>query len=113
MSVLDKPRVDYTLARGPLSCGAQLGAIGPIGLRPALILPHCPFMVMSRTLVCLCDPDNFVSGGFWLLLGTPKLDLLIGTGRTSVDIRYIKCIKNLKCSCLMYWAESYINILCK
>ena len=34
--VLDKPRVDYTLARGPLRRGAQLRAIGPIGLRPAL-----------------------------------------------------------------------------
>ena len=33
---LDKPRVDYTLARGTLRRGAQLGAIGPIGLRPAL-----------------------------------------------------------------------------
>ena len=34
--VLDKLRVDYTLAQGPLRCGAQLGAIGPIGLRSAL-----------------------------------------------------------------------------
>ena len=31
--VLDKPRVDYTLARGTLRRGAQLGAIG---VRPAL-----------------------------------------------------------------------------
>ena len=35
--VLDKARVDYTLARGPLRRGAQLGALGPIGLRPALM----------------------------------------------------------------------------
>ena len=37
---LDKPRVDYTLARGdPLIRVAQLGAIGPIDLRPALLHP--------------------------------------------------------------------------
>ena len=31
-------RVDYTLGRGRLSRGDQLGAIGPIGLRPALVI---------------------------------------------------------------------------
>ena len=41
-SVLDKPRVDYTLARGPLRRGAQLGAIDPIGLSPALPCPALP-----------------------------------------------------------------------
>ena len=35
--VLDQPRVYYTLVRGPLSRGAQLGAIGPIGLRQAIM----------------------------------------------------------------------------
>ena len=38
MYVLDMPRIDYTLARGPLKRGAQLGAIGPTGLRPALLM---------------------------------------------------------------------------
>ena len=38
MYVLDEPRVDYTLQRGPLRRGAQLEAIGPIGLRPALLV---------------------------------------------------------------------------
>ena len=36
--VLDKPRVDYILARDTLRRGAQLEAIGPIGLRPALLV---------------------------------------------------------------------------
>ena len=36
--VLDKPIVDYTLARGLLRRGAQLGAIGPILLRQALLI---------------------------------------------------------------------------
>ena len=35
-SVLDKPRVDYTLARVPRRRGAQLGAIVPNGLNPAV-----------------------------------------------------------------------------
>ena len=37
LCVLDKPRVDYTLARGRLRRGAQLGAIGPHDIRPALV----------------------------------------------------------------------------
>ena len=35
--VLDKLRVDCTLAQGTLRHRAQLGAIGPIDLRPALL----------------------------------------------------------------------------
>ena len=41
-------RVDYNLARGPLRRGAQLGAIGPIGLRPALGGGVC-------VCVCVCE----------------------------------------------------------
>ena len=41
LCVLDKSRADYTLARGPLKCGAQLGAIGPLDLRPALRISSC------------------------------------------------------------------------
>ena len=49
--VLDKPRVDYTLARGPLRRGALMGAIGPIGLRPVLCVYVC---------VCVCALTNML-----------------------------------------------------
>ena len=48
--VLDKPTVDYTLARGPLRRGAQLRAIRTIILRPALacvIFLQCVMLVIS------------------------------------------------------------------
>ena len=37
--VFDKPRVDYTLARGPVRRRAQVGPIGPVDLRTALFAP--------------------------------------------------------------------------
>ena len=54
--VLYKPRVCYTLAQGPLRRGAQLGAIGPIGLRPALIV-LCGHGVIVFISVCLFVSD--------------------------------------------------------
>ena len=49
--VLDKPRVDYTLAQGPLRRGAQLGAIGPIGLRLALSKPKVCFVQLKHPVI--------------------------------------------------------------
>ena len=68
LCVFDVLRVNYTLVLDPLRHGAQLGAIGLIGLRPTLILIEYIYMFMyiyiyiyliddsvSTESVVLCD----------------------------------------------------------
>ena len=65
--VLDKPKLNYTLPRGPLKRGTQLGAIGPIDLRP----------VLTR--------------------GMYGIDLGVPTTRTNKQPRQTICISHYRC----------------
>ena len=57
LRVLDKSRVDYTLARDPLRRGAQLGANGPIGLRSALPTKYI-FRCLSQMIALQQNVSN-------------------------------------------------------
>ena len=61
LCVLDKTRVDYPSA-GPLRRGAQLGAIGLIGLKPALVQEaDVVFATGKRCALCLCTINKAFS----------------------------------------------------
>ena len=58
LCVLDKTRVGYTLARGPLRRGAQLGTIGPIGFRPARAPSYDT--IIEQCLCSVCSPGIYI-----------------------------------------------------
>ena len=57
---------------------------------------HLPFCNVQKRLVCLYDPKSFISG--MLLLGTPKLDWLIGLNTdqwTILIVRKETCCRHI------------------